>query len=136
MRDQPYDRDDRSSATGHDGSRVILLARGGLPKMSMGLRARPASFLPRNSLVYRGSMPLGIAWAFLAVFGGCQADSAQDASAEPPAVPVSQPLRKEVTDYAEFTGQTKGVYSNDIIPQVTGYLVKLPFQEGAEVKKG
>ena len=30
----------------------------------------------------------------------------------------------------------KAVHSNDIIPQVTGYLVQMPFQEGAEVKKG
>ena len=51
-------------------------------------------------------------------------------------MPVSQPVQREVTDYAEFTGQTKGIFSNDIIPQVTGYLVQMPFEEGAEVKKG
>ena len=51
-------------------------------------------------------------------------------------MPVSQPVQREVTDYVEFTGQTKAVHSNDIIPQVTGYLVQMPFQEGAEVKKG
>ena len=51
-------------------------------------------------------------------------------------MPVSQPVQREVTDYVEFTGQTKAVHSNDIIPQVTGYLVEMPFQEGAEVKKG
>ena len=51
-------------------------------------------------------------------------------------VPVSQPVQREVTDYAEFTGQTKGIFSNDIIPQVTGYLIQTPFVEGAEVKKG
>ncbi len=58
------------------------------------------------------------------------------APTEPPAVPVSQPVQREVTDYVEFTGQTKAVQSNDIIPQATGYLVQLPFREGAEVKKG
>ena len=34
--------------------------------------------------------------------------SAKVAPAEPPVVPVSQPIQREVTDYAEFTGQTKG----------------------------
>ncbi len=104
--------------------------------MTMGLRTSLASCFPRTSPISRSSISLGIACVFLAIVSGCQANSARDAPTEPPAVPVSQPLQKEVTDYAEFTGQTKGVYSNDIIPQVTGYLVKMPFQEGAEVKQG
>ena len=62
--------------------------------------------------------------------------SAKAAPAKPPAVPVSQPVQREVTDYVDFTGQTKAVQSVDIIPLVTGYLVEMPFQEGAEVKKG
>jgi multidrug efflux system membrane fusion protein len=62
--------------------------------------------------------------------------SANAAPAKPPAVPVSQPVQREVTDYVDFTGQTKAVQTVDIIPLVTGYLVEMPFQEGAEVKKG
>ena len=104
--------------------------------MSIRLRTSPGSTFPLNSPICRGSLPFGVACAFLAVVGGCQANSARVAPAELPAVPVSQPVQREVTDYAEFTGQTKGVYSNDIIPQVTGYLVQMPFEEGAEVKKG
>jgi len=104
--------------------------------MRIQLRTNPGGVFPLNSLVFRGSLPFGVACAFLAVVGGCQVNSARVAPAEVPAVPVSQPLQREVTDYAEFTGQTKGVYSNDIIPQVNGYLVQMPFQEGAEVKRG
>ena len=62
--------------------------------------------------------------------------SAKVAPANPPALPVSQPVQREVTDYVDFTGQTKAVQSVDIVPLVTGYLVQMPFQEGAEVKKG
>jgi len=90
---------------------------------------------PLNSLPCRGPL-LGVACVFLAVAGGCQTHSARVAPPEPPAVPVSQPVQREVTDYAEFTGQTKAVHSNDIIAQVTGYLVEMPFREGEEVKKG
>jgi len=104
--------------------------------MSIRLRTGPASTFPLNSPICRGSLPLGVACVFLAVVGGCETNSARVAPAEPPAVPVSQPVQREVTDYVEFTGQTKGVHSNDIIPQVTGYLVQMPFLEGAEVKKG
>jgi multidrug efflux system membrane fusion protein len=56
--------------------------------------------------------------------------------AEPPIVPVSRPVQREVTDYVDYTGETKAVHSVDIRPRVTGYLVKMPFEEGAEVKVG
>ena len=51
-------------------------------------------------------------------------------------VPVSQPVQREVTNYVDFTGRTEAVHSVDIRPRVTGYLVKMPFQEGEEVKEG
>jgi multidrug efflux system membrane fusion protein len=53
-----------------------------------------------------------------------------------PTVPVSQAIRRQVTDFVDFTGRTDAVYSVDIRPRVTGYLVKMPFKEGAEVKQG
>ncbi len=55
---------------------------------------------------------------------------------EVPVVPVSQPLRRDVTDYADFTGRTEAVERVDILPRVTGYLVEMPFVEGSEVKAG
>ncbi len=67
---------------------------------------------------------------------GCQANRAAVAPPEPPAVPISHPVRREVTDYVEFTGRTEAIHSVDIRPRVTGYLMKMPFKEGAEVKTG
>jgi multidrug efflux system membrane fusion protein len=61
--------------------------------------------------------------------------SAKAAAAAPPVLPVSQPVSREITDHVDFTGQTKAVQTVDIIPMVTGYLVQMPFQEGAEVKE-
>ena len=52
-----------------------------------------------------------------------------------PVVPVSQPVRREVTDFVEFTGRTDAVNTVSIVPRVTGYLVKMPFEEGSHVKK-
>jgi multidrug efflux system membrane fusion protein len=72
----------------------------------------------------------------IAVAGGCQASRAKVAPPEVPVVPVSQPVRREVTDYVDFTGRTEAVHSVDIRPRVTGYLTQMPFQEGAEVKAG
>jgi multidrug efflux system membrane fusion protein len=66
---------------------------------------------------------------------GCQRSPTQVAPSEPPALPVSKPVQREVTDYVDFTGRTDAVEAVDIRPRVTGYLVRMPFKEGAEVKK-
>ncbi len=73
---------------------------------------------------------------FLAAAGGCQANQAKVAPSELLVVPVSRPVDREVTDYVDFTGRTEAVHSVDIRPRVSGYLVEMPFEEGAEVKKG
>jgi multidrug efflux system membrane fusion protein len=67
---------------------------------------------------------------------GCLADQPQVAAPEVPAVPVSQPVEREVTDTVDFTGRTYAVQSVDVRARVTGYLIKAPFREGAEVKEG
>jgi membrane fusion protein, multidrug efflux system len=71
----------------------------------------------------------------LASIGGCGEAPAQLAPPQPPAVPVSKPLQQEVTDYVDFTGRTDAVQAVNVIARVTGYLVQMPFKEGAEVKK-
>ena len=55
---------------------------------------------------------------------------------EPTTIPVSYPAQREITDFVEFTGRTEAVQSVDIRPRTTGYLVKIPFKEGSEVKAG
>jgi multidrug efflux system membrane fusion protein len=79
---------------------------------------------------------MGLASVLLAVVGGCEASATKVAPAEPPVVPVSQPIRRTVTDYVEFTGRTEAVFPAEIRPRVTGYLVDMPFREGEEVKAG
>jgi multidrug efflux system membrane fusion protein len=41
-----------------------------------------------------------------------------------------------VTDHVDFTGRTDAVESVNVVPRVTGYLVRIPFKEGSEVKAG
>jgi multidrug efflux system membrane fusion protein len=72
----------------------------------------------------------------LAVAGGCQQRPRTVAPPELPVSPVSQPVQREVTDHVDFTGRTEAVQSVDIRPRVTGYLVRIPFKEGATVKAG
>jgi multidrug efflux system membrane fusion protein len=79
---------------------------------------------------------LGICLAFATATVGCRQAAPQVAPPEVPVVPVSLPVQREVTDFVDFTGRTAAINSVDIRARVTGYLIKMPFQEGAEVKTG
>ncbi len=104
--------------------------------MRTQLHARLDLVLSCGPLVWRVLVCFGVACSLAIGVIGCQSNAAKVVAPEAPAVPVSRPVQRKVTDYVEFTGQTKAVHSNDIVPQVTGYLVRTPFQEGSEVKKG
>jgi multidrug efflux system membrane fusion protein len=43
-------------------------------------------------------------------------------------------VQQQVTDYVDFTGRTDAVQAVDIRARVTGYLVRMPFKEGSEVR--
>ncbi len=73
--------------------------------------------------------------AGLSLFAGCARPAPPPVEAPPPKVTVSLPVEREVTDYADFTGRTDSKNAVEIRPRVTGYLTKMPFIEGAEVKK-
>jgi multidrug efflux system membrane fusion protein len=51
-------------------------------------------------------------------------------------VAVSQPIEQTVVDYEDFTGRTEAVQSVDVRARVTGYLTKIAFRDGEQVKKG
>jgi multidrug efflux pump subunit AcrA (membrane-fusion protein) len=54
----------------------------------------------------------------------------------PPKVTVSQPLKKPVTDYLEFTGNAVAYQTVQLRARVEGFLEKLLFYDGETVKKG
>jgi len=49
---------------------------------------------------------------------------------------VSQPVKRPVTDYLEFTGNTKAINTVQLRARVEGYLEKVLFKDGDRVKKG
>src|SRR5437867_637201 len=77
-----------------------------------------------------------LAVTFCLALGGCQREPPAVAAIPPPVVTVSQPIEREVTDYNEYTGRTAAVEAVEIRARVSGYLVKVNFQEGSVVKKG
>lgn len=74
--------------------------------------------------------------ASLAIFGGCQKETPAVVPSPPPIVTVSHPIVQEVTDYEDFTGRLAAVESVEVRARVGGYLEKILFEPGAEVKKG
>ncbi len=81
--------------------------------------------------------PRRIAAAFGAclLLAGCR-NAPEVVSLPPPEVSVSQPVEQPVGDYFETTGRSEAVESVEIRARVSGYLVKVAFRDGTEVKKG
>lgn len=66
----------------------------------------------------------------------CQKTAPPIAAAKPPEVFVALPTIREVSDFEDFTGRLESVNMVEIRARVTGYLDKVQFKEGAEVKAG
>ena len=77
------------------------------------------------------ALSLGLGLAAL----GCSQEPPEGGPLPPPAVTVSYPLEREVTDYNTFTGRTAAVESVKVRARVWGYLHKINFEEGAHVQK-
>jgi membrane fusion protein, multidrug efflux system len=72
-------------------------------------------------------LPIGLA--------GCGQQGDQEGGPSEPMVRVAMPSKSEVQDYEYFTGRTVAKEYEEIRPQVSGYLVKINFKPGSDVKK-
>ena len=66
---------------------------------------------------------------------GCGKDAPQ-AAPPPPVVSVVQPIAREVIEWDEYIGRLESPETVEIRARVSGYLDKVHFKEGKEVKKG
>jgi RND family efflux transporter MFP subunit len=66
---------------------------------------------------------------------GCQRARPQP-SAGPLKVTVAAPLVKTITEFTELTGTLAAVKTADVRARVSGYVLKVEFNEGTEVKEG
>jgi multidrug efflux system membrane fusion protein len=65
---------------------------------------------------------------------GCAAKPADPPP--PPAVTVAAVLERDVNEWDEFTGRLQAVDQVEIRPRVSGYIKRVTFPEGKEVRKG
>jgi RND family efflux transporter MFP subunit len=71
-----------------------------------------------------------------AVVMGCENSHSAPQLPPPPEIEVRYPVSKPVTEYEDFPGQTQALHTIEVRARVSGYLSKVYFQEGAEVKEG
>jgi multidrug efflux pump subunit AcrA (membrane-fusion protein) len=72
----------------------------------------------------------------LLLLTACSQQSAPTPPPPPPKVTVSQPLRRDVIEWDEYTGRLEAVESVDVRARVNGYLQSIHFKDGSMVKKG
>ena len=71
----------------------------------------------------------------LTLSAGCK-EQPKSQPPPPPKVTVAQPVRQAVTDNLDLTGNTQAIYTVQLVARVAGYLEKVLFQDGQQVKKG
>ncbi len=82
-----------------------------------------------NSLLSVAALTIGL------LVPGCGKHSSRTAPA-PPVVTVVQPIAREVVEWDEYIGRLESPETVELRARVSGYLDKVHFKEGKEVKKG
>src|SRR5580700_2394140 len=70
------------------------------------------------------------------VSAGCERRAASAALPQPPTVEVTSVVQKDVPTEGEWVGTLEGYVNAQISPQVSGYLIRQDYNEGAFVRKG
>ncbi len=96
----------------------------------------PSRFVPSRIAVLA---IVGLAASAPLFLTACSPEAAQAAVAQGPAAPqvtVATVLKRQITNYQEFTGRIEAVERVELRPRVSGYIESVAFREGAEVRKG
>src|SRR4051812_5237236 len=136
----------RSGVAGRFPRTTIRVAdsiwRAGLPRraaergngMSVEQRPIPLKAKSSNLAAAKIFIPRLAALSFLLVTSCRQGN--QFVAPPPPTVTVAKPLEKPVNDTIEFVGTTQATQSVELRCQVGGYLEKINFEDGSNVKQG
>ena len=84
--------------------------------------------MPSRSLVVVGAL-----W-FTSFLLGCS--EKPPAPPPPPTVTAAPVLQREISEWDEFSGRLEAVDQVEIRPRVSGYIRRVTFTEGREVRKG
>jgi multidrug efflux system membrane fusion protein len=94
----------------------------------------PLSLLSARS---RRTTALGVMLALsVAVTAGCVGQASESAQMPPPSVSAAPVLVKQISQWDDFSGRVEAVESVDLRPRVSGYIDRVNYTEGQEVRKG
>lgn len=80
---------------------------------------------------------LGVVLALtVAVIAGCSSEAAETGMPPPPEVSAAPVLVKQVSQWDDFSGRVEAVENVDLRPRVSGYIERVNYEEGQEVRKG
>ena len=83
------------------------------------------------------STSLGVMLALsVAVIAGCSGQAAENTQPPPPAVSAAPVMVKQISQWDDFSGRVEAVESVDLRPRVSGYIDRVNYDEGQEVRKG
>ena len=85
-----------------------------------------------------GNSPLSALGAMLlsVLLVGCDNSVAQNAAPPAPAVSAADVVVKSISQWDSFNGRIEAVESVQLRPRVSGYIDKVNYTDGQEVKKG
>lgn len=70
------------------------------------------------------------------LLGGCDEGAAQNAAPQAPVVSAADVVVKSISQWDSFNGRIEAVESVQLRPRVSGYIDKVNYVDGQEVKKG
>lgn len=86
--------------------------------------------------VRHGRGGVALVSATLLLLAGCGDNKAAGGAAPPAAVSVARVLSKPIQQWDQFNGRISAIDAVEIRPRVNGYVERIAFNEGGEVRKG
>jgi len=79
---------------------------------------------------------VGVVVTGLALLAGCGKPGSKSAPPITPTVSIAQPIPRKVNEWDEFTGRLASPETVEVRARVSGYIDKIHFKEGSDVKQG
>jgi multidrug efflux system membrane fusion protein len=90
----------------------------------------------RRQKLYRAALILPVVLAAVYAVARDGQDATAGAAPPPPAVSVAKVVQREFQPWDEFTGRISAIETVDLRPRVSGYIERVAYEEGREVRKG